>query len=278
MTEAEQHYEQPEEVAEEPAEQPAKEWDDNVEAEARFFGWKSPDEWEGDLPAGYIEDPRRFLERAEKFTPFRRLKEQQAEREREFEERLRKIEAVSQAAIERQERQHEAEIQRVKAGMRQAAETGDIEAYDRLSKQAEAMQKEAPKPEPPQNNGIQPDERRTLESWAAKNTWFHEDEIMQAAAVAAYGNAQKKGITDPQAALEHVDTVMRKKFPQEFGEQPQRKAAPVGDGLALGGGKKSGFESLPKEAKDAFQRFVERGLFEDTKEGREQYYNEYNAS
>jgi hypothetical protein len=49
--------------------------------------------------------------------------------------------------------------------------------------------------------------------------------------------------------------------------------------LTFGGGNSSAgaFDKLPKQAKDAYLRFVERGVYDkDTKENRAQYAEDYN--
>ena len=57
-----------------PQEVQAPKWAPEAEQEAKALGWKSPDEWKGDVPSGYIDDPTKYLERAESFTPFRKIK------------------------------------------------------------------------------------------------------------------------------------------------------------------------------------------------------------
>jgi len=56
---------------------------------------------------------------------------------------------------------------------------------------------------------------------------------------------------------------------------PQR-GAEVEPGLTFGGQSADPFSKLPADAKAAFARYVERGLFKDTKEGRAAYLEDYN--
>jgi hypothetical protein len=50
--------------------------DPEIVEEARLFGWKAPEEWVGDKPAGYIDDPKRYLDRIKDSRIFKTLNEQ----------------------------------------------------------------------------------------------------------------------------------------------------------------------------------------------------------
>ncbi len=246
----------------------APKWAPEVETEARALGWKAPDEWKGEVPAGYIDDPTRYLERAENFTPFRKMREQ-------TEERLRKIEAVATKALERERTAHQQELARIKAEKIAAVETGDVDAYKALEKREEAVVKQM---EPEQAaGGVPPDHRAAIENWSVDKPWFKADPIKTNAAAIIYGQAQQSGLTDPKAILAYVDREMAKQFADLAPKQPQ--AALVEGGLSMGGGAQaSAFEKLPKDAKDAFRRFVEKGVFRDTKEHRATYAEDYDAA
>jgi len=261
-----------------------KEWSEAEEAEAKDFGWKAPEEWVGEVPTGYIADPRRYLERAEGFAPFRKLKEKLTESEKAFEVRLHKIEKVAETAMERQKAQMEAEHKRqlaeVRTAQRAAAEVGDTAEFDRLERKREELA--AAPTEPTTAPAAQQKALwdQAMAEWMPQNAWWHTDKIMHNGAIALNEEASLKGITEPKAALAYVDARMREEFPHKFApKQPQRQTQ-VSDGLMLGGGKKAGFDSLPQEAKSAFKRFWDRGSFEGLTEAKakEAYYNEYQES
>ena len=256
----------------------APKWAPEAEQEARALGWKAPDEWKGEVPAGYIDDPTRYLERAESFAPFRKIKEKLGEVEKTTAESLRRIEEVTARTVQRERERHAAELAKIKADKVAAVEVGDVQAFKALDAQEERIRKEMqPVEEKPQGPSIRPDEKAAIEHWRVDKPWFGKDRAMTLAASEYYSEAQKDGLTDPQAILKFVDRRMSETF-AALAPKPARDAA-VESGLTLGGGAKPGaFEALPKEAKDAFLRFVQRGVVEDTKEARATWAEDYNAA
>lgn len=247
----------------------APKWAPEVEQEARALGWKPPDEWKGDAPpSGIIDDPTRYLERAENFAPFRKLKEQNAEA-------LRRIEAVAAKQMERERANHAAELASIKAQKAAAVETGDIEAYTALERKEDKLREAAP--DAPKQTAVPDDHRSAIEQWSVDKTWFKKDPVMTQAAAVLYGQAQADGLTDPKAILARVDREMAEKFSALAPKSLKVEA--VEGGLTFGSSSvASPFEKLPKDAKDAFRRFVEKGVFKDTKEDRAQYAEDYNAA
>jgi hypothetical protein len=243
-------------------------WTPDVETEARALGWKAPDEWKGDIPSGYIDDPTRYLERAENFTPFRK------ERERN-EERFRKLEAVTTKVIERTRAEHQAELARIKTDKIAAVEVGDVDAFKALEKREDTLRSQAPA-DAPKADAVPDEHRSAIEMWSVGKAWFKSDPIKTQAAAVLYGQAQQSGLTDPKAILAHVDREMAARFADMA---PRAAVESVEAGLTFGSGSQaSPFEKLPKDAKDAFRRFVEKGVFKDTKEDRAVYAEDYNAA
>lgn len=246
----------------------APKWTPDVETEARALGWKAPDEWKGEVPAGYIDDPNRYLERAENFTPFRKLRER-------TDEAVRKIEAVATKQFERERANHAAELNRIKAEKVAAVETGDIDTYRALEKQEDKLREAAPEAAKP--SAVPDDHRSAIEQWSVDKAWFKADPIKTQAAAIIYGQAQQNGLTDPKAILAYVDREMSKQFADLAPKAP--KAEAVEGGLTFGSSSvASPFEKLPADAKAAFRRFVEKGVFKDTKEDRATYAEDYNAA
>ena len=242
-------------------------WTPEIETEARALGWKSSDEWKGEIPSGYIDDPNRYLERAENFTPFRKAREQ-------ADERFRKLESVAAKQVERERAAHQAELAKIKTDKIAAVEIGDVDAYRTLEAREETVRKQAPDATPAEP-AVPDNHRAAIEKWSVGNDWFKKDPVMTQAAAMLYGQAQQEGLTDPGAILAKVDAEMAKRF------SGLAKAAPVESvegGLTFGSGSvASPFEKLPKDAKAAFARFVEKGVFKETKEDRAQYAEDYNA-
>ncbi len=247
---------------------PAPKWAPDVETEARALGWKAPDEWKGEIPSGYIDDPNRYLERAESFAPFRKLREQ-------TNDALRKVEAVAAKQLERERAAHANELATIKAQKAAAVETGDIDAYKALDKQEDKLREAAP--DVPKQSAVPDNHRVAIEGWSVNKPWFKKDRVKTQAAAVIYGEAQAEGLTDPSAILARVDAEMARQF-AELAPKPAPVESVEG-GLTFGSSSvASPFEKLPKDAKDAFRRFVEKGVFKDTKEDRAIYAEDYNAA
>jgi len=153
----------------------------------------------------------------------------------------------------------------------EAVETGDVEKFKVLETQQAEMQKPAAKAD---ENAAHVAE---IERWTVGKDWFKADPIMTQAAATLYGEAQSKGLTDPKAILAEVDRRMAETFPHKFGAAPVVNRGPeVEPGLTFGGNSADPFTKLPTDAKAAFARYVEKGLFKDTKEGRAAYVKDYN--
>lgn len=250
-----------------PPSQPAH--DPDVEAEARFLGWKPEAEWKGDKPPGFINDPQEFLNRWENVTPVKRLRERAEAKEREADERIRKIETVSEQAMERLKKQHEAQIAEIRQKRREAVESGDVDAYDRLEKQERALVESQEAPAAPEK----PEPAPEVVAYREANDWA-KDPVLWAEAVNLVNYMPNLGSSGPKEQLEFAEAQIKRRYPHMFQtEQPQRTTKV--DGGGLGASKRSGFATLPAEAKQTFKRFVKEGLFEDNDKGRQEFFDDY---
>jgi hypothetical protein len=266
-----------------PAEAPK--WAPEVENEARALGWKAPDEWKGEVPGSYIDNPERYLERAENFAPFRKVKEKLKDVETQAEERLRKIETVLSQTFERKQAELVRQIEQIKAEKVKAVEVGDVESFKALEKREDALRKdaEAPQEAPQQQPQANKDEVNAIEKWRTDKPWFgvqskEFNSVMTKAAADLYAQATQRGMSIPER-LAFVDGQMRDAFPHKFGALPVPGGAAVEGGLTFGGGSTaSAYDKLPADAKKDFLRFVAKGVFNDTKEDRATYAEDYNAA
>ena len=272
---------EPQQEAEEQQEQPQEQtpdqpqFDPEIEAEARMFGWKPPEEWVGDPPPkGFVETPDAFMENLQKSGPFRKLKEKYDHQSAQFEEKLRKIASVAQQAVENDRKAMQQQIEAIRHAQTKAVEEGDTERYNGLRQREDALREQMPQPD--RDESVPDDHRTAIERWSAGKDWFKTDKVLTQASVALYGEAQEQGMADPEAILAYVDRRLGEEFPHKFGK-PKPKPAPVEEGLNFGSGKKDGgFSKLPKDARDAFSMMVKQGLFKDDAEGRAQYTESYN--
>jgi hypothetical protein len=252
---------------------------DDVE-EARLFGWKSPDEWVGDKPAGYIEDPKRFLDRIKESRIFKTLDAQREAERKRMEDHLRRLDHVAQQTIKAQKEDYERRIADIETRQRRAVETADVAAFDALEKQKRTMQAPQFEPGPEQPQGPSP----VVAEYAEKNDWV-KDPALRMEGAQAIDIAMKSGMQfrDDAEQLAYAESVMKRKYPHMFQAPAPAPVAPSGpakvDGGGLAGGsplRSGAFTKLPPEAHAAFKKDVERGLFTNDEKGRNEYARLYN--
>lgn len=256
----------------------APEWSAEDEEEARLFGWKAPDEWQGDKPAGYISKPDEFLDRVQRSRIFRAMQDKLQTTEQQAAEVARKQEAMNQRAIERQREQYESELQRISAAQRRAVDEADTETYDHLEQQRQNLHKMAqPQPTAPAHDPIVQEYRNS-----EQGAWLSNPILARTASELIDKNPAILN-SPAKDQIAYAEAEVRKLYPAYF-PQPEARPAPRsavdGGGLASGGGPKptSAFGKLPSEAKANFARFVKEGLYKDSKEDREEFANDYNAA
>lgn len=252
------------------APRPTPAWDPEIESIAREWGWKSPEEWKGEPSPGYIDNPERYVEKYERLPVVQKLK-------KEIQETRRLSEKTQEALSRTFERELQTRMAELQAQKVQAVEVGDVDKFKAIERQQAELSKQAAEiPQAPKQEAVPPDHRAAIDQWSVGKDWFKTDPIKTQAAVVLYGQAQQQGLSDPKAILAFVDQEMSKRFADMA---PKQAVTPVEAGLTFGGGSQaSSFDKLPKDAKDAFQRFVKQGLFKDTKEGRAAYAEDYNAA
>lgn len=265
-------------VTEEPEqhEQPQpKNWSEDEEAEARAFGWKSPDEWTGEKPPGYIDNPQDYIARLNNFTPFRKVREELENSKREFNERTRRLEAMQAQAMEKQRQQYEARMQEIHAGKRRAVEEADTQAYDRWEQQERALGAPPQWPQQqPQDQGPAPE----VEQYIQTNDWAKDPILWDFAARSVDANPEIMA-KSPGEQLAYAEQKVREYFPHKFEQPKQRQQRQMVDGGGLAGGRQKGaFDKLPAEAKEQFRKFVKEGLFTDDEAGKKEYADGYNEA
>ncbi|MEY1555321.1 hypothetical protein AB3Y40_06765 [Yoonia sp. R2331] len=266
-----------EEVTTEVVEQPT--WTDEDALEARAFGWKAPDEWAGEKPPGYIDDPSRYLERIQNSRPFKVMSDRLSQEKAEAADRIRRLEAVTSSAIERQRAQHKQELEAVRANKRKAVELSDTEEYDRLEAQESALMNAAP-PQDDQNPTPQlPPEVESYRN-TERGAWINDPEKSAIARGIIDAGLQSSPHMTPTQQMHYAEERLAKMYPDDFPHlKPAQPARPARvDGGGLGGARSADpFTKLPPEAKQAFARFAEQGIFTDDAAGRKAYTDEYNA-
>lgn len=243
-----------------------------LEKVASQVGWIPQDQYRG--PKEKWRSAEDYLRAGAEIS--REFKQRMEIKDREFNERVRRSEAMAEKALERQKQQLE---DHYKAQMRYAASQGDLETYTAVEKArdkavADFEQETAPVRQAPeqQNNQLQPE----VIDFMGRNTWFNRDPVMTGAAVSLCGELQSQyGDKVPLSAImSMVENQMREEFPHKFSA---RASAPSGPSRVEGGQRairtsvKKGWEHLPPEAKRDGNKFIERGIFKD----KEAYAKDY---
>lgn len=258
--------------------------------EAQGLGWKSPAEWKGDPPKNGFKKAKDFLEHGRTVLPIVRsenaaLKRELSDARKELSEFkvaqaevFENVHRMSRVALTRQREQLKEHYEAVKEA---AVEVGDKDAYRKASDQQEKAldkfdeeikEKKAEKKADPDQ--ISSEVKDTIDGWVADNRWYDSDEEMKNWALGFHAKLQKEkpGLTLKENLAE-VSKRARKKFPEAFGETedaeaneddgPKARGSRVEGGSRVGGGsQRSGYSSLPSEAKKAAVNFVdEQGLF-----------------
>ena len=247
-----------------------KTWSEEDEAEARTFGWKPPDEWRGDKPDSYLDNPGDYLERVQGSRIFQAMQARMTEQ-------ARKLDAVHEATQARIRADYEGKMAAIASQQRRAVEDADTESWDKLEEQRQELMQSAPQAAP-QGGGMPPELLEYERS--EEGRWLANPMLGAEAAQFIEDHPAYKGLppmTQAALARDHLS----KKYPALFPgqEQPKPTVTTKVDPGGLDGGTKrdrSEYSKLPKEAKAQFEKDVKRGTFKDTKEQREWFADVYN--
>jgi len=252
----------------------ADDWALEDEDDARAFGWKPRDNWKGEIPDGFVDDPRDFMKRIASTRPYRVMAERMDKAERDHAAVVAGMERVSRHMAERTKADADARVAEIVAQQRAAAVEADPDKFDALEKerqkavqerdaattQAAAQPEVIAAPGVPQVNdpGVQ---RRLNDAKWARNP-----------ALVAQAQQMLQGrpdIASSKSNAEQVDWVeaeLRLMHPQYFAEAPAAQEQPAPrpaqntvDPGGLAHGKASGFDRLPADARRYFHTFFENG-------------------
>lgn len=233
-----------------------------VEQKARKMGWTPKEEFKGD-PEKW-RSAEEFVERGENMVPI--LRDTVRKQERKIADLERNIAEIAVNATKSEQRAVQKALSELKARQIEAVAAGNTEAFVQIDQEIEDLHKQAlesqPKPKGPPPEYVE---------WEEKNTWVRNDPVMLAYAESQfeYLKRTKPGMLYSEV-LESVSKAVKKEFPDKF-SNPRRESAPSVEG-STPSPKKGGktYADLPKEAKEACDRFVER-----YKVKREDYVKQY---
>jgi len=212
-----------------------------VESQARRWGWVPREQWRGASERWSTADE--FVRKGKEIVPIardllsksearvRELEQKIGESAAQFTDRIRRLEGMTQVALNKQRDQLWAQYEGLKA---QAAEQADMARYHALTnEQARALQefqpeaaierniRENPTPQPQQQQKLDPEVERITVEWIGRNPWFNRDKALTDAATAIHGDLMdaKPGLSLSENFAE-TDRALRAAFPHKFGPAP----------------------------------------------------------
>ena len=268
---------------------------DEVEDKARTMGWLPEEDFRGDKK-NWV-DAETYVKRGEEFVPFlkannRKLESKLSEVTSEvtsLKETLAQatetIEALKEFNSERNRENAEVLRKQILKEISEAREAGDVEKEetlrDTLAETREAIKeaKVTPK-EKEEVKPANPEDSPEWKAWLGDNDWFNTDRTMRAvAAQIASDNLNNAEFVKmkPKERWDWVRDQARKELKRDV---PKKVISDVEGGGNRGSESNGGknFSDLPKEAKDACDRWAEKlvkkGGAWETKEAYRKHYAE----
>lgn len=248
-----------------------------AEKEARLFGWRPQDEFDG--PEEKWKPAEEFLEEGKRINGFLRkdldkLRHELTKRDQTLSELQQTIAQFAQFHQETEVRAFERAKKELQDARKAALRENDgelvVEIEERLEKLGDAP-KEVFKRPPQEESQAGPDPVWT--GWVAENRWFEENTKLRAI-TNGYGDivrAENPKLTG-LAFLEEVKRRVQEDFPEHFRSEGARRASSVGSSSEsrTSQGKKT-YSDLPPDARAACDKFVKQKLIPS----REAYVRDY---
>lgn len=263
---------------------PARDDGNDVETRARAMGWVAKEEYRG--PADNWRDAAEFVKRGEDELPILRernrdmarklteIETRQRQSEEKYQAELRRLDAMSTQALQRQREQIYSQFEQQKL---EAVRLGDEQRYQQLNRdQYQAVSDydrgiESAKPKPTEATRQPPPE---VSDWVQRNAWFNADPELNAVAQQAHMrlNETKPGLSLKEN-LEEVTSYVRSRYPEKFGRSDRPTAVESGGGRgAATAPRGKGVAELPADAKRQGEKFVKEGLYKNIAEYAADYH------
>lgn len=258
---------------------------------ATAVGWVPKEEFRGN-PERHT-DPRAYVNRAKDNMPLlkannEKLYEANDQLRKDLEELKESTKAIlnyNKQQVEKANNEAVKAYEKAKADIvaeqRRAVEDGDLEKYDALESQKQNIKppeiKKEDNPPEQQNQQSSASETEDFKKFVENNEWYKTDKKMAAYADAIGEDLINSGtVKSAEQLYQEVARQIRIDMPHKF-QNPERDKPPMfaetGSNHAQGGN--SGISSLPPEARAAFQKQVEAGIFKPNEI--EEYIKIYNS-
>ena len=247
------------------ADQETNEFVDEVngyEQEAESFGWKPPEDFQGenhmDAEAFMLRGPGTSRKLQKQLDDVKVSQaDTAAEMKAGYDARFARMERTMKAG---EEARIQARIDEMAQAKRTAADAGDMDEYDRIV-EGEKNLSGAIDSKPVAPAEVIPEmDRRLIKAWTEENTWFMDDPIANAEAIQYYDAFVARGMSTADALKNVRDRMMLKSpylFPQE---QQQRQAAAVdGGGLPGRANGKRRWSDIPQEDRTMVSAEIKNG-------------------
>lgn len=286
--------EQPQTEAREPS---APSGGEDIEARARAQGWVPRDEFRGDPEKWRPADE--FVKRGEELLPVALERSRAAERraqelearlaakEREFEEKMGRLERMSVAAVRRERERLDAMYRNAQ---RSAVESGDVQRWDQLDRDRQVaienydrhiQEQVAPPPQDPsQPPQLRPEQKAVVDAWIAQNEWYTRDPELK---VVAEIHHERLGRERPGLSLAEnlAETAryVRQRYADKFGGSSRQITHPMVDGgggrmPSSAGRRAKSAADLPADVRAVGERFVKDGLYDDINDYAREYFEQ----
>jgi len=230
-----------------------------VEDRAKAMGWVPQDEFRGD-PEKW-RSAEEFLDIGLNYMPV--LKERLGKMEKDLADKTSRLERTTENLVKFTEfhkgtykRAYNKALEDIETKKRIAAQAGDVEAYDLLSREAEAVHTEAAQLE---TSPTQPADSPVYQDWHEKNTWYTNDKDLTAYADGLAQMLREDNFVGSEAAFYgEIEKRVRANFPHKFVNpaqaQPPAVEAAGGPGELKGPAKKKKFEDIPAEDRAEYNK------------------------
>jgi hypothetical protein len=243
----------------------------SAEELARERGWRPKEEWSGD-PDDWAN--------AKQFLKYGGLMDKVHSLKQKVEAQSKTLGNVEQLMQRREEMARQEVLNSLKQQRRQAIESGDIEAVESFDEKIQNIKQEI---EPETKAPNPPAE---LKEWVEKQrgSWLNRDTLENAEMVdysMKVANFVESRYADlPMAQqIEKIETEMRKKFPNRFGNPKRNRLAAVesetNSGTVKSGSRKYDASKITPEMNRMAEDFVRQKVFDSKEKYFEAYFGKY---
>ena len=211
---------------------------DQLEALARENGWKPEDEWKGNPPKDGFKTAEQYV---------RDTFEINKTMHNSVKRMDNAIQELQKGEAKRMRQALEAQKERLEQQRQEAFEISDAETFNKVDEEYRKVTQELEKPE--DNPAV-----KMEQEFIANNGWYNNNKTMTAFANTIAGSL-KQSFPDISAEefFQEVEQAVKTQFPNEFKNQRREGTSAVASGTRKATtSKKKGFDSLPPEAKQAY--------------------------